>query len=101
MAFPVIRVDSTNGAAADIASISGAGPTTSVNGTAAATDIAGTTVTVDAGKDISGIATDGSAALILNDVTAGHRRWSKIIGSAGSGGATPTFTVNEAYTGCL
>jgi hypothetical protein len=101
MAFPVIRVDSTNGAAADIASISGAGPTTSVNGTAAATDIAGTTVTVDAGKDISGIATDGSAALILNDVTAGHRRWSKIIGSAGSGGATPTFTVNEAYTGSL
>ncbi|HZI93574.1 MAG TPA: right-handed parallel beta-helix repeat-containing protein [Patescibacteria group bacterium] len=99
MAFPVILVNASTGS--DASNISGAGPGTPVQGTAAATDVAGTTVTVDAGTNISGVAIDGSAAIYIHDTTAGHRRWSKITGSAGSGGATPTFTVAEAYTGSL
>src|SRR6516165_11952684 len=98
MAFPVIIVDSATGSDTNT---SGAGPGTAVTGTAASTNAGGTTVTVDAGTNLSGIATDGSHVLYLNDTTAGHRRWSKITGTSGSGGATPTITVNEAYTGLL
>lgn len=98
MALPVILINSATGS--DTAA-SGAGPATAVTGTGASTDVAGTTVTVDAGSVIAGVATDGSAALYLADATAGHRNFAKITGSAGSGGATPTFTVAEAFTGSL
>lgn len=98
MALPTILINSATGS--DTAA-SGAGPGTAVTGTTAATDVAGTTITVDAGTNISGVATDGSAALFLNDSTTGHRNFAKITGSAGSGGATPTFTVSEAFTGSL
>jgi hypothetical protein len=98
MALPVILIDSATGSDTNT---SGAGPGTAVTGTNASTNGGGTVVTVDAGTDISGIATDGSAAIYLNDTTAGHRRWSKITATAGSGGATPTITVNEAFTGSL
>ncbi len=95
MAYPIILVDSTNGAASDTA-CSGAGPTTALTGTAGATDGAGTTVTLDSGTDLTNVATDGSHCLYFADTTSGHRRFTKITGKAGSGGATPTVTVNEA-----
>lgn len=97
MAFPVIKVDSTNGAASDTA-CSGAGPSTALTGTAGATDGAGTTVTLDSGTDLTNVATDGSHAIYFADTTAGHRRFAKITAKAGSGGATPTVTVAEALT---
>ncbi len=97
MALPVILVDSTDGAKSDTA-CSGAGPSTAVTDTAATSDGAGTTVTVNAGKNISGVATNGSAVLYFADTTAGHRRFTKITGSAGSGGATPAFTVSPALS---
>jgi len=98
MALPVILVNSATGS--DTAA-SGAGPATALTGTAGATDVAGTTVTLDAGTDLSGVAVDGSAVIYMNNTTAGQRRFAKITGSAGSGGATPTVTVAEAFTGSL
>lgn len=98
MAFPVILVDSATGSDTGT---SGAGPSTAVTGTAGATDGAGTTVTLDAGTDLSGVATDGSHAIYLADTTAGHRRFAQITGTSGSGGATPTVTVAAAYTASL
>lgn len=97
MAFPVIRI----GSGGSDTNQSGTLPDTPVNGTNASTNVGGTTVTVDASKDISSVPTDGSAAIYINDTVAGHRRWAKITGSSGSGGATPQFTVAEAFTGSL
>lgn len=98
MAYPVILVK--DGTGSDSAA-SGAGPSTALTGTGAATDSGGTTVTLDAGTNLTGVATDGSHAIWIDDTTSGHRNWAKITGSAGSGGATPTVTVNEAFTGSL
>lgn len=97
MAFPTILVDSTNGAASDTL-CSGAGPTTALTGTAAASDGAGTTITLDSGTVLTSVDTTGLHALYFADTTAGHRRFSTIIGTAGSGGATPTVTLREAVT---
>ena len=94
MAFPVILVNATGGS--DSAA-SGAGPSTALTGTAAATNGAGTTVTLDSGTDLSGVATDGSHVIYLVDTTAGARNFGKITATAGSGGATPTVTVSNAF----
>lgn len=95
MAFPVILVDSATGSDSQA---SGAGPATALHGTAnASTDGAGTTVTLPAGTDLSGVSTTGSDVIYLADATAGARNFSKITGKAGSGGATPTVTVANAF----
>lgn len=95
MAFPVILVDSASGSDTQA---SGAGPSTALFGTTdASTDGAGTVVTLTAGTDLSGVATDGSHVIFLNDSTAGNRNFGKITNTAGSGGATPTVTVSNAF----
>lgn len=103
MAYPVIIVDSASGSDSNSGAGPGDGTTTgsALTGTAGATDGAGTTVTLDAGTDLTNVATDGSHVIYLVDATAGHRRFSSISGKAGSGGASPTVTVNEAYTAGL
>jgi Right handed beta helix region len=98
MAYPVILVDSGSGSDS---STSGAGPGTALTGTTASTDAGGTTVTLDAGTVLTSVDTTGLHAIYLNDTTAGHRRWARITGTSGSGGATPTVTVSEAFTGLL
>jgi hypothetical protein len=96
MAFPVILVNSATGTDGIC---SGAGPATALAGVNnASSDGAGTTVTLPAGTDLSGVATDGSHVLYFADTTAGHRRFTTITGSAGSGGATPTVTVSPALS---
>ncbi len=89
-AFPVVLVNSATGS--DTAA-SGAGPATALTGTAAVST--GTTVVLDAGTDLSGVATDGSHVLYFADATAGNRNFTAINGSSGSGGATPTVTVEQ------
>lgn len=97
-AYPVILIDSATGS--DTAA-SGAGPGTALTGTTAATDGGGTTVTLDAGTVTTGVAVDGSHVVYLSDATAGHRNFAAINAKAGSGGATPTVTVEQAFTGSL
>lgn len=95
MAFPVILVDSATGSDSQA---SGAGPATALFGTGdASTDGAGTTVTLTAGTDLTNVLTDGSHVIYLADATAGARNFGKITGKAGSGGATPTVTVANAF----
>lgn len=95
MAFPVVLVDSASGSDTQA---SGAGPSTALFGTTdASTDGTGTTVTLTAGTDLTNVATDGSHVIFLNDSTAGARNFGKITGKAGSGGATPTVTVSNAF----
>ncbi len=95
MATPVILINSATGS--DTLA-SGAGPGTALTGTAGATDGAGTTVTLDNGTNLTGVATDGSHVLYFSDATAGHKNFTSITGSAGSGGPTPTVTVSPALT---
>ena len=89
MAFPVVKVNSATGSNT---AASGAGPSTALFGTAAAT-AASTTVTlsVDA-PDLSGVATDGSAAIWVG--SSSGRQWSKI--TAVDNGAK-TVTVSDAF----
>lgn len=95
MALPTILVNSATGSDTQA---SGAGPSTALFGTTdASTDGAGTTVTLTAGTDLTNVATDGSHVIFLNDTTAGARNFGKITGKAGSGGATPTVTVANAF----
>jgi len=95
MAEPTILFNSSTGSDTQA---SGAGPGTALFGTTdASTDGAGTTVTLTAGTDLTNVATDGSHAIFLNDTTAGARNFGKITGKAGSGGATPTVTVANAF----
>lgn len=98
MALPTILVDSATGS--DTAA-SGAGPATALTGAAGVTDGAGTVITVEALTDISGVATDGSAVFYFADATAGNRNFGKITATAGSGGATPTVTVANAFGASL
>lgn len=90
-AWPVILADSATGS--DSAA-SGAGPSTALTGTAAVST--GTTVVLDAGTVLTGVATDGSHVLYFADATAGNRNFTAINGSSGSGGATPTVTVEQS-----
>jgi hypothetical protein len=98
VAVPTILIDSATGS--DSAA-SGAGPSTALTGTAGATNGGGTIVTLDAGTVLTGVATDGSHVIYFIDTTAGDRRFASISATSGSGGATPTVTVNEALTGSL
>lgn len=100
MAFPVILIDSTDGAASD-SLCSGAGPATALTGTGASTSADGLTVTLDAGTDLTNVLTDGSHVIYLADATAGNRNFGRITGKAGSGGATPTVTVDVAFGASL
>jgi len=99
MPFPVIKVSSVLPGSDSAAS--GAGPSTAITGTAASTNAAGTTVTLDAGTVLTGVAIDGSAVIYLADSTLGNRNFASISGTAGSGGATPTVTVNQAFGASL
>lgn len=95
MALPTILIDSATGSDTQA---SGAGPATALFGTTnASTSGDGLTVTLPAGTDLSGVATDGSHVIFLNNSTAGNRNFGKITGTAGSGGATPTVTVSNAF----
>ena len=95
MALPTILVNATGGSDTQA---SGAGPATALFGTTdASTDGTGLIVTVTAGTDLSGVAIDGSHVIYLADATAGARNFGKITNSAGSGGATPTVTVADAF----
>src|SRR3990167_3467215 len=92
MALPTILFNSSTGSDTQA---SGAGPATALFGTTdASTDGAGTTITLTAGTDLSGVATDGSAVIFLNDSTAGARNFGKII--AVNDGAD-TVTVSDAF----
>jgi hypothetical protein len=95
MALPVILVDSATGSDTQA---SGAGPSTALFGTTnASTSGTGLVVTLPAGTDLSGVSTSGSDVIYLADATAGNRNFSKITATAGSGGATPTVTVANAF----
>lgn len=95
MAFPIVKIDSTAGAASDTA-CSGAGPTTALTGTAAATDAAGTTITITDAVDLSGVNTTGLAVLKITDATAGARNFGRITGVSGSSGSW-TLTTSDAF----
>lgn len=95
MALPTILVDSATGS--DTAA-SGAGPGTALTGSAASTNAGGTVVTLDGSPDLSGVATDGSHTIFLNDSTAGSRNHGKI--TAVDNGAK-TVTVANAFGGNL
>lgn len=95
MALPVILVDSSSGSDSQA---SGAGPSTALFGTTdASTDGTGLIVTLTAGTDLTSVAVDGSHVIFVNDATAGARNFGKITAKAGSGGATPTVTVSNAF----
>lgn len=94
MALPIILIDSNSGSDS---LASGAGPSTAITGTAASTSGDGLTVTLDSGTDLTNVLTDGSHVIYLVDSTAGARNFGKITGKAGSGGATPTVDVSDAF----
>lgn len=101
MALPTIIVNSATGSDT---TASGAGPGdgthtgSALSGTAnASTDAAGTTVTLPNGTVLTNVTTDGSSVIFISDATAGARNFSKITATAGSGGATPTVTVSDAF----
>lgn len=92
MALPTILINSATGS--DSAA-SGAGPATALTGTSASTDGAGTTVTLDGSPDLSGVATDGSHVIYLQDATAGARNFGKI---TGKDDGADTVTVANAFS---
>ena len=96
-AYPVILVDSTDGAASDTAA-SGAGPSTALTGTSASTDVAGTLVTLDGSPDLSGVATDGSHVIYVADATTGNKRFAAINAVDDT---LKTVTVEQAFAGSL
>jgi hypothetical protein len=92
MALPTILIDSGSGS--DTLA-SGAGPGTALTGSAAATDgTNGKTVTITDAVDLSGVATDGSAALFLNDSNVGNRNFDNISAISGSSGNWTVTVVN-------
>jgi hypothetical protein len=91
MAFPVIKVNNSTGSDA---AASGAGPATALTGSAASTSADGLTVTLDGSPDLSGVATDGSAAIYLADATVGNRNFGQITAVDNTG---KTVTVAVAF----
>lgn len=89
MAYPTIAINSSGSNTA----ASGAGPGTALTGTAAATH-ANTTVNITDAVDLSGVATDGSAALWVS--SSSGLQWSRITAISGSSGNW-TVTVSTAY----
>lgn len=95
MALPTVLVNSATGSDTQA---SGAGPSTALFGTTdASTDGTGLIVTLTASTDLTNVAVDGSHVIFLEDTTAGARNFGKITAKAGSGGATPTVTVSDAF----
>jgi hypothetical protein len=94
VAFPVILIDSATGS--DTAA-SGAGPAAAVTGTSAAhtAGVASTTITLTNSPNLSGVATDGSAAIFLNIATAGTRNFSRITAVDNVG---KKVTVEDSFT---
>lgn len=93
MAFPTIIFNASTGS--DTAA-SGAGPAAAVTGTAAAHTggVASTTITLTNSPDLSGVATDGSAALWMKTAS-GVRQFSKITGADNT---AKTVTVEDSFT---
>jgi len=77
MAKPIILIDSTDGTADD-AICSGAGPTTVVTGTSGRTYGFRAGFFEASAPDLSGVATDGSHALLIVETTAGRRNFDSI-----------------------
>jgi hypothetical protein len=96
-AYPVILINDSDAGSSDTA-CSGAGPATALTGSSASTDSGGTVVTLDGSPDLSGVATDGSHVIYLNDAAANARRFAAI--NAKDDGAD-TVTVEQAFTGSL
>lgn len=93
MALPTILVNSATGSDTQA---SGAGPSTALFGTTnASTDGTGLIVTLPAGTVLTGVSTTGSDVIFLN--AGSGRYFGKITNTAGSGGATPTVTVADAF----
>jgi hypothetical protein len=94
MAYPVILVNSATGS--DTAA-SGAGPSTALTGTTNAdTDATGLIVTLGGSPDLSGVATDGTHVLFLNDNTNAQRNFSAIVGADNSA-KTVTIATGQAF----
>lgn len=92
MAFPIILVSSATGSDSNT---SGAGPGTALTGTAASSTTT-TNIDITDTVDLSGVATDGSAAIYFNDTTAGHRRFAQITNvTGGPSGSTWHITVDS------
>ncbi len=93
MSFPVILVDSTNGAKSDTA-CSGAGPATAKTG-AAASSTTTTNIDITDTVDLSGVSTAGDAVIYFADTTAGHRRFARITNvTGGPSGSTWHITLD-------
>lgn len=78
------------------------GNTATISGTTAT--VSSTTVTLDAGTDLSAVVTTAGptqSAIYINDATNANRKIFWITATAGSGGATPTLTVDVAPTGVV
>ncbi len=94
MSFPVILVDSTNGAASDTA-CSGAGPSTAKTGTSASSTST-TNIDITDTVDLSGVSTAGDAVIYFADTTAGHRRFARITNvTGGPSGSTWHITLDS------
>lgn len=91
MAFPVILVNSATGSDS---TASGAGPATALTGTNASTDSNGLVITLDGSPDLSGVLTDGSAVIYIQDPTAGELNFAKI---TGTNDGADTVTVVDAF----
>ena len=91
MALPVILVNSATGS--DSAA-SGAGPATALTGSSASTSGTGLVVTLDGSPNLSGVATDGSHVIYLNDSTANARNFGKITAADNT---AKTVTVSDAF----
>jgi len=90
MAFPVIRVNSATGSDT---TASGAGPDTAVSGSSAVTNATG--VELRDNPDLSGVLTDGSHALFVNNTTAGQRNFTRITGVRNTTSTTGTMTASN------
>lgn len=93
MPYPVIKISSASGS--DTAA-SGAGPTTAITGSNASTSADGLTVTLTGAGSLTGVATDGSAVLFLNDSTAGARNFGAITG-VNDGTKEVTIKAGQAF----
>ena len=90
-AYPKIIFDASGGTNAPNAS--GAGPSVALTGAAANTD--GTKIYLDGSPDLSGVATDGSHVLYLEDTRTNNRRWAAI---NAANNTAKTVDVEQTYT---
>src|SRR5262245_57151438 len=95
MSLPIIQINNSTGS--DTAA-SGAGPATALTGTLAATH-ANTTANITDAVDLSGVATDGSAALWV--LSSSGRQFSKIRGCDSIGEKTNELGSGPRFQGVL